>query len=104
TGTSTAGPVNNVLVPNVYVTRQFRNGWAAGIGLFSPYGLISQWPQTFSGRFLSYRPEVKSIYIQPTVAKQINRWLEVGAGFDYIHTTVDLKQRVDLSSQATTTA
>ena len=103
TGVNTAGPANTIPAPHLYVTRQFENGWAAGIGVFAPYGLVSEWPITFSGRFLGYRSELKSIYIQPTVAKRVNSWLTVGAGFDYIHTSVDLKQRVDLASQNTTT-
>jgi long-chain fatty acid transport protein len=105
TGNVTTGPVNNILVPNFYITRQFTNGWAAGIGMFVPYGLVSEWPsdRSFAGRFLGYRSELKSLYFQPTVAKQVNRWLQVGGGFDYIRTSVDLKQRVDLSAQATTT-
>ncbi len=102
TGVATAGPVNSIPVPHLYISRQFANGWAGGIGVFAPYGLISEWPVTFSGRFLGYRSELKTIYIQPTVARQINNWLQIGAGFDYIRTIVNLKQRVDLSSQATT--
>ncbi len=99
TGGTTTGPTNNNIVPHAYITRQLTNGWAVGMGLFAPYGLVSEWPTTFSGRFLGYRTEIESIYLQPTVAKWINSWLQVGAGVDYIHTHVDLKQRVDLSSQ-----
>jgi long-chain fatty acid transport protein len=104
TGNATAGPVNNILVPNVYLTRQFANGWAGGIGVFVPYGLKSEWPSTSAMRFLGYRSELKSIYIQPTVSKRVNNWLQIGAGFDYIHTSVDLKQHVDLSSQVLPTS
>jgi long-chain fatty acid transport protein len=109
TGAKTTGPTNHIPVPNLYITRQHRAGghdWAFGIGVFAPYGLVSEWPITFSGRFLGYRSEIKSLYIQPTAALRVNRWLQLGAGFDYIWTHVDLKQRVDLSSQlanATTT-
>ncbi len=99
TGAATTGPANTIPVPHVFITRQFAHGWAAGFGIFAPYGLISEWPTTFSGRFLGYRSELKTIYFQPTIAKQVNSWLQIGAGFDYIRTTVDLKQRVDLSSQ-----
>ncbi len=102
TGAKTTGPSNHVLVPNIYITRQYHGAghdWAFGIGVFAPYGLVSEWPTTFSGRFLGYRSELKSLYIQPTAALQVNSWLQIGAGFDYIWTHVDLRQRVDLSSQ-----
>ena len=102
TGTTTDGVNNTIPVPNVYVVRQLgrfahRYPWAVGLGIFAPYGLVSEWPTTFQGRFLGYRSELKSFNIQPTAAWQLNHWLSVGAGFDYIRTTVDLKQRVDLS-------
>lgn len=100
TGATSGGPTNSIPVPAIYISRQFSNGWAGGLGIFAPYGLISEWDKTFSGRFLGYRSELKTIYFQPTVAKQVNSWLQVGFGFDYIRTIVDLQQRVDLSSQA----
>jgi long-chain fatty acid transport protein len=102
TGTKTNSVSNNVIAPNFYITHQTHsNGrdWAFGLGIFAPYGLVSEWPNTFSGRFLGYRSELKSLYIQPTAAVRVNRWLQLGAGFDWIWTHVDLKQRVDLSSQ-----
>jgi long-chain fatty acid transport protein len=103
TGTVSGGPTNSIPVPTFYISRQLDNGWAAGIGAFAPYGLISEWDNTFSGRFLGYRSELKTIYIQPTIAKQVNSWLQIGAGFDYIKSIVHLQQRVDLASQNTTT-
>src|SRR5258708_22770967 len=108
-GTKTNSVSNNVLVPNVFITRQFHeNGhdWAFGFGVFAPYALISEWPNTFSGRFLGYPSQIRSLYLQPTAAVRVNSWMQLGAGFDYIWSRVDLRQRVDLSSQlanATTT-
>lgn len=99
-GQTTNSTGSAVMVPNAHITMQYKNRYAFGIGVFAPYGLVSEWPTAgFAGRFLGYRSELKSIYIQPTFAWQIRPWLQVGAGFDYIRTSVDLKQRVDLSSQ-----
>ncbi len=104
-GVKTSSVSNNVIAPNFYITHQVHShgrDWAFGLGVFAPYGLVSQWPNTFSGRFLGYRSELKSLYIQPTAAVRVNHWLQIGAGFDYIWTHVDLKQRVDLSGQLVT--
>lgn len=99
-GNTTASTGGSVLVPNAHITMQYHNNWAFGIGLFAPYGLVSEWPTTgFSGRFLGYRSELKSIYVQPTAAWHMKPWLRLGAGWDYIHSTVDLQQRVDLAGQ-----
>jgi len=100
-GTTTKSTGGSVFVPNVHVTRQMSDKIAIGLGIFAPYGLVSEWPTapSFPGRFLGYRSELKSIYIQPSVALKVNTWLQVGAGFDYIRSTVDLQQRLDLSGQ-----
>ena len=99
-GTATDLVNNNIPVPNVYVTRQIGSRFAVGVGMFAPYGLTTEWPTTSPGRFLSYKATIKGIYIQPTVAFRVNPRIQVGAGIDIVRSAVDLKQRVDLSSQS----
>ncbi len=99
-GGTTDGVSNTIPVPSLYVSRQMSDRWALGIGLYAPYGLVSEWPTSFSGRFLAYRSDLKTVYIQPTAAYKVNDWLSVGGGVTYVRAIVDLKQRVDLSSQA----
>lgn len=101
-GVTTNSSGGSVMVPNLHITRQMSEKWAIGLGVFAPYGLVSEWPAAanFPGRFLGYRSDLKSIYIQPTVSMRVNSWLQIGAGFDYIHSSVDLRQRLDLSTQA----
>jgi long-chain fatty acid transport protein len=104
TGVTTPAVAINPIVPNFYVTRQLNSRWAAGLGVFAPYGLRSEWPSTFSGRFLSYVADLKSIYIQPTVAFAVSPKLSLGAGLDYVKMSVTLQQRVDLAGQVAQTA
>lgn len=98
-GLPTDAVKNNIPIPAFYVTRQINNRWAAGFGMYVPYGLIVEWPTTFAGRFLSYRSDLKAIYFQPTVAFRAHDKLRIGGGLTYARSTVDLRQRVDLSSQ-----
>ena len=107
-GSVTDAVSNTIPVPNLYAVRQLgklagRYPWAVGIGVFAPYGLISEWPSTndFQGRFLGYYSELKSVYIQPTAAVQFSDWLSVGGGFDYIRSSVHLNQRADLAGLPT---
>jgi long-chain fatty acid transport protein len=101
TGTTTDAVKNTIPVPNFYVTRQMGQlrgrPWAIGIGVFAPYGLVSEWPETFSGRFLAYYSDLKSVYVQPTAAVQLEPGFSVGAGLDVIYSQVKLRQRADLS-------
>ena len=87
-------------VPNIYITHQINPKFTAGIGLYAPYGLETKWdPNNFSGRFLGYNTDVRSIYIQPTVGYEISPRLKVGVGVAYITSRLTLRQRADLSSQ-----
>lgn len=90
---------NNIAVPHVYLSRQLGTRMAVGVGMFVPYGLTTEWPSDFVGRFLSYKATLAAIYIQPTVAFMVTPKLQLGAGIDFIRTSVELHQRVDLSSQ-----
>lgn len=73
---------------------------AIGVGLFAPYGLATDWPTTAQGRFQGYHSSVKGIYIQPSVAVRLTDQIMVGGGVDITYTSVELKQRLDLSKQS----
>jgi len=86
-------------VPNFFVSRPFGKRVAAGIGVFAPYGLTTDWPNTAQGRFLGYKSVVQGLFIQPTVSFKLNDNVSVGAGLDVTYLNVELRQRVDLSTQ-----
>lgn len=89
-------------VPNVYFSTPLGSKLAAGIGVFAPYGLTSEWPDTAEGRYLGYKSVVQGVYIQPTLAVKVSDKLSLGLGADVIYLNVQLRQRVDLSVQPIT--
>ena len=101
TGLTTDAPSQSYLVPNIYIARAMSEQVAVGFGVYAPYGLGTKWPSddSFEGRFLGYNTALKSIYFQPTAAYKIKDKFQVGLGFAYIHASVELHQRVDLSTQ-----
>jgi long-chain fatty acid transport protein len=86
-------------VPNIYASVPFKQHFAFGIGVFAPYGLTTDWPSNSEGRFLGYKSLVQGIYVQPTLAIKFNDRVSVGVGADITYLNVELRQRVDLSSQ-----
>jgi long-chain fatty acid transport protein len=85
-------------VPQVYISYGATPKLGFGVGLFAPYGLQTEWPLTFDGRFAGYKNIVRSIYIQPTVAYQLTPRISVGGGFDIVLGKVELNQRLDLAN------
>ncbi len=89
-------------VPSGYVTHQFSRRVAAGIGVFAPYGLTTEWNPTFPGRYLAYKTTLASIYVQPTVAVEVVPGLRLGVGVDYVHSTAQVRRRIDAAAQTET--
>jgi long-chain fatty acid transport protein len=88
-------------VPDAYVTYAATPALTFGIGLYAPYGLETRWPiNGFDGRFIGYDTNIRSLYVQPTVAYQVTDWLKVGVGVAYIHSWLELHQRVDLATES----
>lgn len=96
-------------VPTQWVPHVFANyhangsRFAWGIGAYVPYGLTSEWPDSFPGRFSVMKASIRTIYVQPNVAWQINDKWSIGGGPIYGHSSVELNQAIDLSTQVATT-
>src|SRR5437899_12795556 len=56
-----------IALPQVYVSYAATPKLGIGVGLFAPYGLQTEWPLSFDGRFAGYKNIIRSVYIQPTV-------------------------------------
>lgn len=97
TGASTDLANSLIPVPHAYLAYGINEQWAAGIGMFVPYGLGTEWPLTFEGRFSGYDNDLRSIYIQPTVSWRPHPKIALGAGFDFVIGSVELNQRLDAS-------
>ena len=98
TGTTTSLVDQKFYIPHLYYARDLGSGYSAGLGVFAPYGLETNWGNTFEGRFLGYQSKIQSIYIQPTFAARINSTIKIGGGFDFSFVKVNLRQRADLWS------
>jgi len=84
-------------VPHGYV-QYTQERWAAGVGVFVPYGLGTKWDTTFQGAFAGYDNNLQNIYVQPTIAFKPHPIISIGAGFDMVFGSVTLNQLVDLST------
>jgi len=94
------GDVPTAIVPHVFVNYQPANSKLAyGLGVYVPYGLTSQWTDSFPGRFLAKKAALQAIYIQPNIAYQINSKWSVGGGPVIGRSSIELVQGIDLSAQ-----
>lgn len=83
---------------NFYGTYSMGNGFSFGVGVFNPFGLGSEWPATWIGKSLAVETELRTFYINPTVAYKVNDMFQIGVGFNYIISNVLFYQVIDIPS------
>ncbi|AHL75006.1 Long-chain fatty acid transport protein [Stutzerimonas stutzeri] len=67
-------------VPMGYYVKPLDEKWAVGVGVYVPFGLITDYESGFSGRYHGDYSEVRVITVQPTVSYRFNEKLSVGFG------------------------
>ncbi|MCQ4316137.1 transporter [Stutzerimonas zhaodongensis] len=67
-------------VPMGYYVKPLDDKWAVGVGLYVPFGLISDYESGFQGRYFGDYSEVRVITVQPTVSYRFNDQLSIGFG------------------------
>lgn len=100
TGRVDKGHVPTEVPPHLFVNWKPTPRLAAGVGVYIPYGLTSEWNSDFPGRFSAQHASIASVYVQPNAAYEIVPGrLSIGAGPVIAHSSVKLRQGVDLSQQ-----
>jgi len=84
---------NQTFTPiGMYGTYPVANNITVGVGVTNPYGLGTEWPSGWVGRFLTTKVDLASFYYTPTVAYKVSDQLSIGAGLNIVTGTVKLQQ------------
>src|SRR5690606_8589409 len=67
-------------VPMGYYVKPIDDKWAVGVGIYVPFGLVSDYENGFQGRYFGDYSEVTVITVQPTVSYRFNEKLSIGFG------------------------
>jgi long-chain fatty acid transport protein len=90
------GDVGILIPPHAYYTQPINDRLSFGVGLHVPYGLETGWenPDTFTGRYISTRAQLKGFSLNPTIAYKLEDRLALGVGFDARFSSLGLERRV----------
>jgi len=80
TGSNDGDMVPFTAVPMGYYVKPINDKWAAGVGVYVPFGMITDYENGFQGRFFGDYSEVRVITVQPTVSYRFNDKLSIGFG------------------------
>jgi long-chain fatty acid transport protein len=78
--------------PHAYYTHGFNDKLWAGLGLYSRFGLGTEFPSTWPGRYNSYDARIQSLTLNPNLAYKLTDKLSVAAGFDAVWFDMQLKR------------
>jgi long-chain fatty acid transport protein len=74
---------SSAVVPNGYFSIPLNDRLTMGVGVNAPYGFVTEYDDTWVGRFQGIKSEVKSININPTLAIKVNDSFAIGVGVNY---------------------
>ena len=93
---SESGIAPAAFVPASYFIQPLNDQWAWGIGLFSNYGLSTEYSETFPAGAGAGNTELVTFNINPNIAYRVNEHFSVGAGINAVYGAAELNRYAGL--------
>jgi len=87
-------------VPNLYYVYPVNKELSLGIGVNAPFGLKTEYDQTWMGRFQAVKSELKTININPSLSYKLNDSVLLGIGLSAQYIDAELTNMVNYSALA----
>ena len=88
-------PGDWAFLPNFYYAKAVSNSIHLGLGVNSPFGLQTQYENSWVGRYQALNSKLQTININPSVSYKANDWLSVGAGINIQYADTTLSNAID---------
>jgi len=82
---------------NFYMAQRLSEELSWGLGVYTPFGNKVEWPTDWQGSHLVNYIELETIYIQPTIAYQLDESTSVGFGPTLVLGTVEFNRNLSTS-------
>ncbi len=79
-GSNDGDMVPVVGVPMGYYVKPLDDNWSVGLGMYVPFGLVTDYESGFAGRYHGSKSEVQVVTLQPTVSYAFNDKVSIGFG------------------------
>jgi long-chain fatty acid transport protein len=80
-----------------YLTHSFNEKLGFGFGFFNPFGLGTDWGETWEGRYLATKSEIKTYAFNPTMSYRVLPRVSLAAGVTYLYLDATLEKKLNLS-------
>lgn len=79
-GSNDGDMVPVVGVPMGYYVKPIDDHWAFGVGVYVPFGLVTDYESGFAGRYFADKSHVQVVTFQPTISYAFNDKVSIGFG------------------------
>ncbi len=94
-GTVTTKSEDNVWVPpHIYATYPLKDRIVAGVGLYSRFGLGTEFDENWPGRYNSYDAEIKTLTLNPNLGLKLTDELTAAAGVSAMWFDLKLQRKL----------
>jgi len=77
-----------------YATHKLSDKVSIGLGVFNPFGLGTEWDETWDGRYLATKSELTTFNINPNISYRVLPSLTVAAGIDVVLLDASLEKKL----------
>jgi long-chain fatty acid transport protein len=95
TGGDGGNPVGLNWVPNLYYSADLGRDLKGGIGINSPFGLRTEYPADWMGRYHAIDSVLKSLNINPSIAWKARDGVSLGGGVNFQYFDAELSNAID---------
>jgi long-chain fatty acid transport protein len=83
------------IVPAGYLAWPLSDRLSVGVGLSAPFGLATEYDDTWVGRFHAVKSEIETINLNPSIAFKVNDMLSLGFGVNYQTIDAELSNKTN---------
>lgn len=82
-------------LPTIFLTHRLIPDLSIGGGIYAPFGLATDWPKAWEGRYIATESRLQTVYFNFSVAYHPHPLFSISAGFDYIRAEAKLERAID---------
>ncbi len=86
------------IVPNFYYAHRLNDDVVLGIGVNAPFGLVTEYSDSWVGRYHAIKSDLKTININPSIGFKATERLSLGVGVNLQYIDLELTQAVDFGA------
>ncbi|MEW6117225.1 MAG: outer membrane protein transport protein [Nitrospirota bacterium] len=78
----------------LFITHKLNDKLSAGFGVFSPFGLATDWGDTWEGRYIATNSELRTFNFNPVISYRVTPQVTVAAGVEYLILDATLEKNI----------